>query len=97
MPQKKGDLRVWWIPQVPGEPFRVPVQGFVEAWLVLTTLADYDNFQFENKIKPDFSNAGGLEEFDGKEWQEWEDNSGQTISDLLENDEWLNLIKSQRG
>lgn len=82
---------------MPGEPFRVPVRGFVEAWLILTTLADYDNFQLKNNIKPDFSNVGGLEWYDGEEWLEWESDDGQSINDLLEDEEWLNEIRSQRG
>lgn len=53
--------RVWWIPQVPMQRFFVPVKSPDEARLILTTLAKYDLFQFQNKIKPDYCNAGGLE------------------------------------
>jgi hypothetical protein len=45
---KEGDLRVWWIPQVPMQAFYVPVKNIDEAILVLDTLAKYDIFQFEN-------------------------------------------------
>jgi len=55
-------LRVWWIPQVPGKPFYVPVDSVKEGRKLLEVLADYDAFQFENRIKPDYSNAGGLTE-----------------------------------
>ena len=55
---KAGDLRVWWIPQVPMKAFHVPVADLAEAKLVIDTLAKYDLFQLENKIKPDFCNAG---------------------------------------
>lgn len=74
-------LRVWHIPQVPMAPFLVPVESVREAKLVLDTLADYDLFQYENNIKPDYSNVSGLEEWDGKEWCEWCDDNGLNIDE----------------
>jgi hypothetical protein len=66
-------LRVWWIPQVPMKSFHVPVSSFREARLVLDTLAMYDLFQYKNKVKPDYANAGGLQIFDEeeKDWVDW--------------------------
>jgi hypothetical protein len=76
----KGTLRVWHIPQVPGPAFHVAVKDAIEAQKMLDVLAKYDKFQFENQVKPDYSNAQGLEEFDGNEWSEWEcDKCGQDI------------------
>ncbi len=58
------------------------------AQLLLKTLACYDIFQFEHKVKPDFCNAGGLEvytkDFDGDGndgWCEWEDEHGNNMGD----------------
>lgn len=73
---KQGDLRIWWVPQVPMKPFRVNVPDIKTAKLMLDALAAYDLFQLEHKVKPDFCNAGGLECFsqDGDgEWCEWYD------------------------
>lgn len=80
---KVGDLRVWHIPQVPGEAFRVPVKTPEEGKLVLDVLAAYDLFQLEFNIKPDYANAGGLEVFDADEgWVEWYDEeSGEAVDD----------------
>lgn len=78
---KKGSLEVWWIPQVPGKAFRVPVKNIQEATKIMDVLADYDTFQFEENIKPDYSNAGGLEVFDGKDWEEWSDEEGRDIDE----------------
>jgi hypothetical protein len=64
-------LRVWWIPQVPGKPMYVEVQNLVEAKLLLDTLANYDLFQYKNNIKPDYCNAGGLQVFEDNEWIDW--------------------------
>ncbi len=70
---KTGDLRVWHIPQVPGDPFHVPVPSAPAAITVLQTLWDYDYFQLEQRIKPDFTNASGLEVYTGDDWEEWYD------------------------
>lgn len=64
-------LRVWWIPQVPMKAFYVPVENLVEAKLLLDTLANYDLFQYENRVKPDYCNAGGLHVFEDGEWIDW--------------------------
>jgi Superinfection exclusion gene product 17 len=87
----EGDLRVWHIPQVPMKPFHVAVRNIREADLILETLAFYDIFQFKNKIKPDYSNAAGLEVFKEGEWEDWYDEeSGDSYDDLrLRNPERL--------
>ena len=73
------DARVWWIPQVPMNPFYIPVRTTEEAVKILDTLAKYDLFQLANNIKPDYSNAGGLEVFEDGEWCEWCDEEGADI------------------
>ena len=77
---KNGDLKVWWIPQIPMKTFEYPVSSPQEGFILLDALAKYDLFQLENNIKPDFSNVGGLsvyeeaiddldEDYDG--WGNW--------------------------
>lgn len=40
----------------------------------MDVLADYDQFQFENRIKPDYCNMGGLLMVDDDgEWVDWYD------------------------
>lgn len=76
---KVGDLRVWWVPQVPGKPFEVRVESVAEGVKIMDVLAKYDAFQFENNIKPDYCNAGGItrwceDDGDGKPgWEDWYD------------------------
>ncbi len=77
----KGDLRIWWIPQAPMKPFIVSVKDLEQAAFLLKVLVHYDQFQFDNNVKPDYCNAGGLEEFDGEEWLEWEDKNGDNINE----------------
>ena len=74
-------LRVWWVPQVPGKPFFVNVDTVEEGVKLMGILADYDAFQFEHNIKPDYANVGGLMMFDPKDttdspngsWVDWWD------------------------
>jgi hypothetical protein len=80
---KDGDLKVWWIPQVPMKSFEAPVPDLLTARYLLDTLAEYDFFQLENRIKPDFSNAGGLMIFEDGEWCDYYDErSGDEFEDL---------------
>jgi len=73
-------LQVWWIPQVPMKSFKVSVDSVEEGVKIMNALADYDIFQFENNIKPDYSNAGGLQMWDKDHdgngnpgWVDWYD------------------------
>jgi hypothetical protein len=68
-------LRVWWIPQIPGKPFHADVASVREGALMLDTLERYDLFQFENNIKPDYANAGGLSMFDPDDKEDGPDGS----------------------
>lgn len=84
-----GDMRVWWIPQVPMKSFQFPVKSIREAKLLLSALADYDEFQLFHNIKPDFSNAGGLVIYDldsngegNPGWIEWTNEDGEDIDNV---------------
>lgn len=85
---EQGAYCVYWIPQIPMPPFRRSVSSLDEAVKLLETLAFYDTFQFEMNVKGDYSNAGGLEIFEGGEWQEWESEEGLNI------DEWADEVRA---
>ncbi len=74
-----GDLKVWWIPQVPMKAFEVDVASIEEGAKIMDVLAKYDLFQYTNRIKPDYANAGGLRRWcmDAGEgepgWEDWYD------------------------
>lgn len=59
--------------------FRWNVETPRQARDLLAVLASYDLFQYENKVKGDYCNAGGLEVLIDGEWQEWEDAEGDGI------------------
>lgn len=67
-------LRVWWNPQLGADcTFYIPVESVEEAKKFLDVLAAYDQFQYQNRIKPDFCNTGGLQMWDEeeKDWVDW--------------------------
>lgn len=65
-------FRVWHIPQVGMKQiFYVPVPDAETGKLVMNALAQYDLFQFENKVKPDYANAQGLECADDDDEDDW--------------------------
>jgi hypothetical protein len=60
--------------------FYVPVSSIKEAAKIMEVLAQYDQFQFDNRIKPDYCNMGGLDIYDNNAdgegnpgWVSWED------------------------
>lgn len=87
-------LRVWWIPQVPMKAFHVKVGSAEEGVKIMGVLAEYDKFQFENNVKPDYCNAGGLQMFDESDttdgdsgsWVDWYDED----TGIDDPQEWLN-------
>jgi hypothetical protein len=88
--RERMKLRVWWIPQIPMDPFYVDVKSMEEGVKILDVLANYDTFQFENKIKPDYSNMGGLSKYHeiDEEWEDWYDEkTGQDLEDYLKSEE----------
>jgi hypothetical protein len=85
----KQMLHVWWIPQIPMKAFYIDVKTIREAKLILQTLGEYDDFQYKNNIKPDYSNAGGLEVWDDNSdgegnpaWVEWYNDDDCNIDEV---------------
>ncbi len=66
-------LKVWWIPQVPMKAFEFEVDTLPEGVKFLEVLGKYDAFQFENNVKPDYCNVGGIVMFEEEsgEWVDW--------------------------
>lgn len=92
-----GQMRIWHIPQIGAEvpTFYVGVETLKEASKLLNVIWDYDNFQHENKIKPDFCNASGLQVYDGKEWEEWE---GEIDGEYFEEiDAYINFLREAKN
>ena len=71
-------LRVWYVENVPGNPIYFHVSSVQEAKLKIEELTHADLHN------PDvYSNAMGLEEYDGEEWTEYYDEQGRDIMELM--------------
>lgn len=64
--------RVFWIPQVPMQAFYVPVETPEQGEWLCNVLGEYDAFQFENNVKPDYCNVGGVQVLEDGEWCDYE-------------------------
>lgn len=84
-------LRVSHFPQIPCKGFVVEVEDLKQAKKICDVLANYDLFQYENRIKPDYCNATVIEEFDEEEqeWMSWCDEE-TGIDDIDEYFEFIN-------
>ena len=90
---QKSQMRIWHIPQVGASvpTFYVPVASVQEASKLLDVIWDYDNFLYENKIKPDYCNASGLQVYDGTEWEEW---YGEVDGEMYDEiDAYINFLR----
>jgi hypothetical protein len=83
---KIGDLKVWWVPQVPMKAFEYPVKTPQEGAILCDALAMYDLFQYENNIKPDYSNAGGLVVYQEEDtgWTDWCAEDGTEFEEFMQ-------------
>jgi hypothetical protein len=77
---KPGDLMVSHFPQVPCKSFDVHVASIEDAARIMDLLAEYDDWQFRHRIKPDYSNATVLQVYDADadgdgnpDWTDWHD------------------------
>jgi Superinfection exclusion gene product 17 len=82
-------LRVWWVPQIPGKAFRYPVETLVQAKTLLDCLAQYDKFLLDNNHRVNYANTGGLEVWDEEEqdWLDWCDSVYYESIDAFELDQ----------
>lgn len=95
--RKVGDLQVWWVPQVPMKAFTVDVASVEDGVKIMDVLADYDIFQYENAVKPDFCNVGGInrwcEDSDGEGTPGWESWYDEESGD----DDPVEFVRSKEG
>ena len=78
------DLRVAYIPQVPGKAFTKSVKNVGEALLIADTLLAFSEFEYKNNIKPDYSDALDLEIFEDGEWCTYYDDEGRDFSEIMD-------------
>lgn len=75
------NLKVVHTSPFPGESFEYPVDDIIQAWVVLNTLAAYDEFQIAKSIRSDFSSTQTLLVWDAEE-EEWVEYSANEYYDV---------------
>lgn len=81
-------FRVWHIPQIPMKSFFVEVKSVEEGVRMMNALADYDAFQYENNIKPDYCNVNGLQMWD-------ESLTEEEMQDMELSDKWVDWYNDE--
>ena len=68
-------FKMWYIPQVPMKAFEREFDNIEAAKAALVTVIDFSIFEFENHVKPDYSDAAGISrwEEDGEGGFDWFD------------------------
>lgn len=69
----EGQVRVWYIPQVPMDAFEFDVPDLAAGKLVLDALSAFSWFEYQNDVKPDYADAGGIHSYeaDGSGGFDW--------------------------
>ena len=75
----EGQLRVWWIRNVPNEPDLYDVANIQEAIAVIE-----ENTGLDLNAPQVTSNAGGLEVYEDGEWVEYYDEEGRDIDEIID-------------
>ncbi|OZB79885.1 hypothetical protein [Microbacterium sp. 13-71-7] len=85
-PMTNKRFRIWYVPQVPMKAFTREFDDLDAAKMVLNAVIDFSIFEFENDVKPDYSDAAGISrwESDGDGGFDWFD---------LEEDEWRDDLR----
>ena len=93
--ENKKQMRVWWMPQVGYGTFYVPVESVEEAKKVMDLLSSYDCFQYNQNIKPDYCNCGGLQVYneETEDWEDWYFEDDQNYFDDV--DEYCESLSSR--
>ena len=70
-------FKIFYIPQVPMHAFEREYEDFETAKEVLNAIINFSIFEFDNNVKPDYSDVAGISYWEEAE-QDWED-----IDDML--------------
>lgn len=76
-------FRAVYVPQVPMHALTVEVSSLEQAVIALESITALSIFEFENRVKPDYSDFGTIERWDDEE-QDWEDVDEEDYADLVE-------------
>jgi len=80
---KNSKFAVVHYPQIQCRPYVIDIDNIKEAIRIKDILCNYDLFQYENKIKPDYANMSIIQCYDEEE-KEWYDLDKYDIENMLE-------------
>ena len=80
-PQER--YRAVYVPQVPMHALTVEVSNLEQTVVALESIIALSIFEFENRVKPDYSDFGTIERWIEDE-QEWEDVDEEDYAELVE-------------
>lgn len=83
--------KLWHIPQIPMPPFEVYSEDLSYLVRLQDVLSEYDAFEFEHKVKPDYASISGICVLDDDD--EWEDIDDYELGVLRDN---LDALKAAR-
>lgn len=75
-------LYVWWVPQIFGSCFYYEIETYGQGKLLEDVLAKYDWFQYQENIKGDYANVGGLGIYDGEDLMDISDEDYKEITEM---------------
>lgn len=78
-------FRAVYVPQVPMHALTVEVSSLEHAVIALQSIIALSIFEFENRVKPDYSDFGTIERWDTEE-QDWE---------AVEDEDWEALAEER--
>jgi hypothetical protein len=83
----EGDIRVWYIPQVPMSAYEVdvPSRKLSEAVRIQDAIIGLSIFEYKNRVKPDYADAAGIVRYesDGEGGFEWYELDEEEIAELI--------------
>lgn len=65
-------FKIFYIPQVPMPAFEREYEDFETAKEVLNAIINFSIFEYDNNVKPDYSDVAGISYWEEAE-QDWED------------------------
>ncbi len=83
-------VKVSHCPQIPQPWFEVYCESLEIACAITKTLWQYDIFQYENNIKPDYSNTTDIQTYNKEtgEWESYYTEDGDDIIDVIEDEDY---------
>lgn len=82
MPKTQERFRAVYVPQVPMKGIVIEAPSLEKAVYALESMIALSVFEYDNNVKPDYSDMAVIERWDGDEWED------------VDEDEWAHIYES---